>query len=367
MTAKSGRWRVESGSAWRWMTVACLLVGIAGCKTGTSMAPPSWWKLGGSNPADASKLAAAPPFDGKITKPSETATPYPTTSTPNGYVSTSGEGGAPAVPPQIAAAAEQPPVIYGTTPPPSARQPEAAAVVAAAPPAAAAYPATSGQPGGAIAPQVGPYAALAGQAPAASQAPPAAATPIDPLASLAQPSAGPLPPMQAATQPSPLSTPAAGSGFPSTAGYEPAARIADARTAEAFAPATAAAAAATADSRYANAGSRFGGGQPAAVPPASHSMPDTVMPPAMQPAFSTSPAAAPAASPLPAAPASAPAMPGMPPATPARRPDPVYRPFGTSSYRPSREMLVDQAPVVPPSGGPVRTAAFEVPEPAASR
>jgi hypothetical protein len=30
-------------------------------------------------------------------------------------------------------------------------------------------------------------------------------------------------------------------------------------------------------------------------------------------------------------------------------------------------MLVDQAPVVPPSDGPVRTAAFEVPEPAASR
>jgi hypothetical protein len=63
----------------------------SGCRSGTStFSSPSWWAFGNSAGSDPEKLAAAPPFDGKtadgkITKPSQTATPYPTTTTPNSY------------------------------------------------------------------------------------------------------------------------------------------------------------------------------------------------------------------------------------------------------------------------------------------
>jgi hypothetical protein len=49
---------------------------------------------------------------------------------------------------------------------------------------------------------------------------------------------------------------------------------------------------------------------------------------------------------------------GLPaaPSTPTRRPDPGYRPGGTSSYRPSRTILADDAPA---DSSPVRQVSFE--------
>jgi hypothetical protein len=70
------------------------------------------------------------------------------------------------------------------------------------------------------------------------------------------------------------------------------------------------------------------------------------------------PAAAPQTGPLATPPAAVPAAPGLlqPSAQPVRRPDPVYRPGGTSSYRPSRTILADES--TPPPAA-VRTASFE--------
>ena len=71
------------------MAVACGVIASTGCRSGaTAMSTPSWWSLGGSKTSDAEKLAAAPPFEGSIKKPSESAAPYPTTTTPNGYAVT---------------------------------------------------------------------------------------------------------------------------------------------------------------------------------------------------------------------------------------------------------------------------------------
>jgi hypothetical protein len=47
---------------------------------------PSWWSFGGSAAADPAELASAPAFEGDVKKPSDSAKPYPTTTTPNGYV-----------------------------------------------------------------------------------------------------------------------------------------------------------------------------------------------------------------------------------------------------------------------------------------
>jgi hypothetical protein len=116
-------------------------------------------------------------------------------------------------------------------------------------------------------------------------------------------------------------------------------------------------------SRYStNTGSRFGGpaaeaGVPAAAagaaaygPPAAGTFP-TSMPNTQVPG----------ASPL----VPPPAAPGLlqPSSAPVRRPDPVYRPGGTSSYRPSRALLADDSSV-PPADGTIRAASYNesVPE-----
>lgn len=104
--------------------------------------------------------------------------------------------------------------------------------------------------------------------------------------------------------------------------------------------------------RYASApGSRFGGSSlGGGVPPAPVAEP---LPPSM-------PAAAqqPVAPPMPVAPPlpGAPPLPTPPANAPPRRPDPGYRPGGTSSYRPTRAILVDTAPA---DSTPVRPASFE--------
>ena len=315
----------------RMLTLGLCAVALSvapGCRSGaTAMSAPSWWSFGGSAAADPSKLTSAPPYDGKIAKPSESATPYPTTTTPKGYEVTEATKGSPAPVATAAAPAEPTAVTYGTRPP--------------AAPATASSPST-------IAPQVGPYASLTGQPPAS----PASEPPLQPIAPAAsQPpasafSAAAPPAAPSSAFPATVSQPATtspGGSFPATAGYEPAARMADSRGADPYAspPPAAAAAAAASASRYSSNGSRFGGGahEP---PPAAPSTPAMAPPPAV--------------------PASTPATPAsLPSAPPVRRPDPGYRPGGTSSYRPSQAIIADD-PTAAPAG--VRTVSFE--EPAAA-
>lgn len=301
----------------------------SGCRSGTStFSSPSWWAFGNSAGSDPEKLAAAPPFDGKtadgkITKPSQTATPYPTTTTPNSYSVADATRGLPNDPAAAATApVEQAAVTYGSTPPPAAMAKTSAAtgttVSSIASPMAVpstAPMAATPPPGG---PQVGPYASLPGQIPTAGNAQPLVPPPL---------------------------ADAPASGFPATAGYEPAARMADASTPAAADP--------TATSRYSTStSSRFGGGlepPPSAPPAASSWLPAAPLtpPPASPPAASSVPQSVPP-----------PTQGAVPSAPPARRPDPGYRPGGTSSYRPARSILADDQPT-PPSA--VRTAAYEVP------
>lgn len=321
--------------------VVAVATNAVGCRSGASAtAAPSWWSFGGKG-SDAEKLSAAPPFEGPVKKPSEAAAPYPTTTTPHGYavadatVGPSQPGAPPSLPPAEPAA-----VTYGSQPPPSA-------TAATAPRAVTAPPAPP-----AIATQVGPYAPLAGAAPPAS--PPLAATPASPP--LAQPFAAP---------------PSSGS-FPATAGYEPTAAANSPDPHGFAAPSTvspispASVEPASPASRYASVpGSRFGGASfssPPAAAPLEPVTPFATPAPPPPPTATSLPAAPPlpAASPL----ASPPVLPGAPPlpspptSPPPRRPDPGYRPGGTSSYRPTRAILVDSAPA---EASAVRTAAFETP------
>ena len=170
--------------------VACVLTG---CRSGTSsLAAPSWWSFGGSG-ADPSKLASAPPFestpsDGKIQKPSQSATPYPTTTTPNGYAVADATKASPTetAPPAIAAS-EPAAVTYGSTPPapPAPQYPSTAAAgssLSSINPRIDSPPGSSPQPGS---PQVGPYASLpAASSPPATPAPSAPAMP--PMAPISQ-------------------------------------------------------------------------------------------------------------------------------------------------------------------------------------
>ncbi|MFM8536795.1 MAG: hypothetical protein ACKOES_01800 [Planctomycetaceae bacterium] len=145
-----------------------VVVCLAGCRSGSSMKAPSWSMFGGSTKTS-EKLAAAPPFEGDVAKPSASAKPYPTTSNPEGYVLESTRGaGADAVdsaaPPTTPA--DVAPVVYGTTPPPSAAAPDAYA--RATPPVAGPPPgAGTDPPMSSIVPQVGPYAASTPAEPAA--------------------------------------------------------------------------------------------------------------------------------------------------------------------------------------------------------
>jgi hypothetical protein len=317
--------------------VAVVALAATGCKTGTAGIKPSWWSFGGTT-ADASKLAAAPTFTGSVEKPSASAKPYPTTTTPQGYVLTD-TSRAPGQVAQAPAQAESVPatVTYGVTPPP-------ATASVAATPASPAYPDTGKQPSplSSIAPQVGPYAGLPAE--------PASASPAATAAPLAAAGFG------AADAASPPAQPAIQ-------------RVADARGAEGWpAPPSPAAPAATGDSRYqAATGSRFGGDSI----PASPAFNAASTPPApLEPLpAAAAPAAVPAASDFPAAPAAYPAgsssLPAAaspsPSAPPARRPDPGYRPGGTSSYRPSKAILAGDEADVPAVVQPV---GFESPLPA---
>jgi hypothetical protein len=324
-----------------------------GCKSGSSWtAKPSWWTFGDAS-KDPAALASAPPAPTDVTKPSATAKPYPTTTTPEGYVL---ENAKRAGESQVAAATASPTepaaVTYGSTP----VAPPAAAPVAAQ---AAVAPATS--PAGAgslssITPQVGPYGSAPGSSPG-DQSLPATSTAGYPAAFAAAPATAPAAPPTAAT--------AFGAPAATSPGFDPAGtRVADARGSEAWTP-PATLPAGGGDSRYgASNGSRFSGGMsavPAAAPVAEALMPsappaELAPPAAVPPAV---PVAAPSAGLPAAAPAAAPAA--LAPPTPTRRPEAGYRPAGTSSYRPSRTILAGDSGGTPSA---VQPASYEAAIPA---
>ena len=344
------------GGQHRLVAVALLAVAAAGCKTGTWGSKPSWWSFGGTAPNES--LASAPSFDAPVSKPSETAKPYPTTETPEAYVlsETTRTDPAAAASGSPAGVVEASSVTYGTTrptPPPSSPAPTATAGTA--------EPAT-------VAPQVGPYASLSPR-----QADPAAAMPSS-QAAPADPAAAATAGLAAAPafnhQPA---GPAAGSRYSSVppAAAEP--RGSD-RWASATPPTSAPAAPpAAGSSRYSEHSSRFSGGyQPASSEPAATEPTPLGGLPATQPVESARfGSAAPAADPAVGAtqpsidPAGSSAAPSTPServlpgslSPPKRRPDPGYRPGGTSSYRPNRAILAAD----PAAEGDIIPAAFEGP------
>ncbi len=308
--------------------VACLVAATSvtsGCKTGSSMSS-SWLGLGMGGP-DPATLAEAPPFEGDLSKPSATAKPYPTTSTPESYALQQGQPaealGQPVETAPQMAAAPQAPITYGSTPPP----PQAPA--AAQPTAVASTPATT---------QVGPY-----------QQVPTTTAATAPAAAVAADSVGGY--QSAATsrfsQAAPPAAAAAGYGQPNGRFSS----IADQRVAEAqptaasgtaafgsrfsrpeAAAATGAALAemGTEESRYgtADSGGRYGAASDSAFgSPVAGTLTPAVSPPAQQ-------SLAPAGESLPAPPTS-------------RRPDPGYRPGGTSSYRKAQPIYADAPMSIP--------------------
>lgn len=346
----------------RLVAVALLAVAAAGCKSGTWGSKPSWWSFGGTAPNES--LASAPSFDPPVAKPSEAAKPYPTTETPEGYVlsdatRTDGESETDA---PAAGLVEASSITYGTTRP-------------AEPTAGPASPAAVDQP--VIGPQVGPYASLS-QPPATTPA--ATAAPADPAeAATAGLAAAPGFNHQP-VEPGPTSRYAATP--PATDEPRGSDRWASAS------PPTTAPPPAGGTSRYAQHSSRFSGGYP--PPPAGDTPPlratpapaqaeplATAAPFAEPPAFAGPAAAvepspdtagqpsiepAPRSSAAPTRPAGQ-VLPGSL-TPPQRRPDPGYRPGGTSSYRPNRAILADdpaaetdvipaafQAPPASPAGG----------------
>ena len=130
--------------------VAALALSAAGCRGGLkTFSAPKWPGLGDAKAkaAEPPMLAAAPTSSGPIEKPSAGASPYPTSSTPAGYV-VADPGTAGASPGVIQTAATDPPsVTYGVTPamPDPVRDTPAP-------------PMTTVEASSPIAPQVGPYA-----------------------------------------------------------------------------------------------------------------------------------------------------------------------------------------------------------------
>lgn len=302
----ASKWqRVLAGTAIRGTVAMAVAVAAVGCKSGSTWtAKPSWWTFSGG-PEDAAKLAAAPPAPSDVTKPSAAAKPYPTTTTPDGYVLANSQ-------PTGQSPLESAAVTYGSRPAvPTTPTPEAL-------PTAPAQVATAGAQTGlsSITPQVGPYGSAP---PSAAQAPAAAA--------------------------------AFGVAAGSAASEPVGTRVADARGADSWSTPPAAVPTTT-ESRYGAAtGSRFSGGSMPAAPvstPEAFASPTTLPSEVSLPPSSAIPAGMPSAFAPPAGSAT--------PSTPTRRPDPGYRPGGTSSYRTSRTILAGTPTDEP---GAVQPASFE--------
>ncbi len=326
--------------------VAVAILAVSGCKTGGTGSPLAWWPGSSKGSADNEKLASAPSFDGKVEKPSETQRPYPTTTTPQSYAIDGQK------PPSLASTATT------TAPPASAggNSPDAYGTRGPVAASSQAAPSTPATPGG-VAAQVGPYQGWpAGGGPTAT----------------APPSPPPAPAGLTATPSSPATPATAGSsaalGFGSASSMtpdalEPPARYADSRFGEAAAAAPSFSAASSSSSssatasepepssRYSTSGASQFGSQPfaAAAPPPSPSAapPQAALgvgdPSAVPPQTGVNRLRAPNGSAGPSTP-------------PARRPDPGYRPGGTSTYRPSQAIVGE-----PADDGPVRQASFQSP------
>lgn len=308
-----------------WTVMLGMLV-MPGCKTGAATSKPAWWAFSGG---DSAKLASAPAYGkGGIEKPSATAKPYPVTSTPQPY-SLAAAASPPAAASSADVAAIPPAVTYGTTP---AARPQASPSPAVQEMARAPH---AGQPAplASITPQVGPYTNLPGEPAAAAgsaaeesanrfrAAPPERFADARPSDSWTAPAASPQPPPTGSRHGDP-----AGGRF---AGPPPA-DVTDQLSQPMARPA----------------------GFTAVDPPAAVTTPPEV-PPGAMPGSSLSPA-------LPAPPAFSPSpSPSAPVPVPSRRPDPMYRPGGTSNYRPNRDILVGGNPG---SDAAVRQVNFEAPQ-----
>jgi len=280
---------------------------VAGCRTG-SWTPSSSWSMFGSQPKSADTVAAGAPA-GDITKPSATAQPYPTTSTPESYSLARNTPVPGTTPP-----ADVGPVVYGSTPPPAGPTAVAGAAVRGSDPGPPATPLA------AIAPQVGPYASSGGGTPNGWDDPPPVATPEStPYPGVTPGSASPPPARLAENTPATSWSPAAESAVPSVGP----------------------------SSRYATGNSRFS--SPSATPVGAAEVPTgfqplLAAPPSASP-FPPPPAAAFDQAPPPATPTAIPPM--VPPAAAPRRPDPGYRPGGTSSYRSRPDVIMGERAVQP--------------------
>ncbi len=350
-----------------WLALPVLLVVAAsGCKSGSSMGN-SWWAFGMSGP-DPATLAEAPPFEGDLTKPAATATPYPTTSTPKSYALA--DGGSPAAGQQPAATGTvaktmQPPVTYGTTPQPD---PTASAQPVMAPPGGGTAAIAATAPDTGVAPQVGPYQSIPAPA-TASPAAAAATGPLTGLANRAENEAALPQPSSRFSSPSapagyaggqPQSPPPSGSRFSSVASQ----RVAEAPAAgypgggsRFSSPPTATtpvapmlpqrdnAGPAATQSRYGQAGNSAFASDPQAEPPtAAGAGAGDLSRPAGFPDARGFPD--PTFEPVDRQPQS-PQLPAPPPSS--RRNDPGYRPGGTSSYRAAEPIYAGHGPGNGPS------------------
>ena len=317
------RWSAVVGT----VELSCLLVLIAcgsGCKSGASMGT-SWGSLGMGGP-DAATLAEAPAFEGDTTKPSATAQPYPTTSTPDSYALQPSDQALPgdqALPAMVAATSPPPqsPVTYGSAPPADQPTTPAPSSVASASPQ----------------PQVGPYQAVPAAVPVAAgslaSAPQASGT-TSRFSSAA-----------ASTSPPPMAGSAASGRFSSlgdqrVAGLQPSASMAGSRFSSppAVGSPVSPAFSQTASSEP-SSGSRFSEMPPSSVGTPAVSFPET-RPNAQQSVSSMnspeeSPLTTPEGHPSLEAPMHSPPVPPT-----SRRPDPGYRPGGTSSYQPAAPIIV---------------------------
>ena len=322
---KAYRWSVVVGT----VELLCLIVLLAcgsGCKSGASMGT-SWGSLGMGGP-DPATLAEAPAFEGDTTKPSATAQPYPTTSTPESYAlqpNDQGLSGDQALPAMVAATppAPQSPVTYGSTPPTA--QPTT--------PDSSAVASTSPQQ------QVGPYQSVPAAVSSAPDTLASAPQASDTVSRFGDSSA------LAGTPPPPMASPAASGRFSSlgdqrVAGLQPSASLGGSRFSS---PPAVNAPVSPAFSQTAPAppstGSRFSAmsGSPAGPPAAS--FPETRQNTQQSVSAATSPEESPSTVPQ-GHPSLKSPMHSPPVPQTSRRPDPGYRPGGTSSYQPASPIIV---------------------------
>ena len=321
---KPHRWRLVLLA----VELSCFILLVAcgsGCKSGSSMGS-SWGSFGMGGP-DPATLAEAPAFDGDTTKPSSNAQPYPTTSTPESYALQPGQETA-----LVAAAApSQSPVTYGSTPP--------AAVDPITPSLNNVVASTSPQA------QVGPY-----QAVPAAVSPAAVSGVSDTLAS--QTRSGPpvaSPASRFSGSPSgnapPMANNASSGRFSSlgdqrVAGLQPSVSAAGSRFSSPPAmnsPAVPAFSGATAAAH--GAGSRYSDTSHVSSEQSPTSFQETASTTQQSVSATTAVGEEPSVSPNGGSSLQSPMhSPPVPPTS--RRPDPGYRPGGTSSYQPASPIIV---------------------------